>query len=77
MEPDTEERKRELAVHLARLLDGYSEIFCGEAQTLSKLRETFVHFHNPVLRRWGRKLAKRLRDHAVQRGCLHAAGDAA
>ncbi|GMU43727.1 MAG: hypothetical protein IT479_01085 [Xanthomonadales bacterium] len=24
-----------------------------------------------------RKLAKRLRDHAVQRGCLHAAGDAA
>lgn len=57
--PDTAQYKREMAVHFTRLLEEYSEIFCGEAQTLAKLRETFVHFTNPDLRRWGRKLAKR------------------
>ncbi len=59
--PSTAERKHELAVHLRVLLDRYSEIFCGEAQTLAKLREAFAHFKNPELRRWGRKLAKRKR----------------
>jgi tRNA-dihydrouridine synthase B len=57
--PDTLQHKREMAVHLGRLLDAYTEIFCGEAQTLSKLRETFVHFKSPDMRRWGRKLSKR------------------
>ena len=59
--PDPAQRKREMATHFARLLEAYSEIFCGEAQILSKLRETFVHFENPELRRWGRKLSKRKR----------------
>jgi tRNA-dihydrouridine synthase len=58
-EPDTQQYKREMAAHLSRLLAAYTEIFCGEAQILSKLRETFVHFTNPELRRWGRKLGKR------------------
>tara|TARA_R110002096_G_scaffold361075_3_gene554146 strand:- start:40684 stop:41640 length:957 start_codon:yes stop_codon:yes gene_type:complete len=58
-EPETAEYKREMAAHLSLLLSGYSEIFCGEAQILAKLRETFAHFTNPDLRRWGRKLAKR------------------
>lgn len=57
--PDTNEYKRDMAVHLTLLLEAYSEIFCGEAQVLAKLRETFVHFSNPDLRRWGRKLAKK------------------
>lgn len=57
--PDIRERKREMAIHFARLLALYNEVFCGEMQVLSKLRETFVHFNNPDLRRWGRKLAKR------------------
>ncbi len=57
--PSAAERKQEIAVHLALLLKDYQEIFCGEAQVLSKLRETFVHFRYPVLRRWGRKLGKR------------------
>ncbi len=57
--PDVLQCKHEMAVHFARLLDEYSKIFHGEAQILAKLRETFVHFTNPDLRRWGRKLGKR------------------
>ncbi len=58
-EPDAREYKREVAVHLSRLVDAYSEVFCGEGQILAKLRETFAHFQDPALRRWGRKLSKR------------------
>ncbi len=58
-QPESSVRKREMASHLLRLLRGYSELFCGEAQILAKLRETFVHFTTPDLRRWGRKLGKR------------------
>lgn len=57
-EPSPEILKRELALHLSKLLAEYSEIFCGEAQILSKLRETMAHFTIAELRRWGRKLAK-------------------
>ncbi len=57
--PDAAQRKREVAAHLTLLLAAYTEIFCGEAQTLSKLREALVHFTDPDLRRWGRKLGKK------------------
>ncbi len=56
--PDVSRRKREAAEHTAQLLHAYAEVFCGEAQILSKLRETLVHFKEPELRRWGRKIAK-------------------
>jgi len=59
IDPTTEQRKAEMAAHFSLLIEGYSEIFCGEAQILAKLRETFVHFTDPQLRRWGRKLGKR------------------
>jgi tRNA-dihydrouridine synthase len=59
--PDVLQRKREIAEHTARLLRAYSDVFCGEAQILSKLRETLVHYKSPELRRWGRKIAKRKR----------------
>lgn len=59
--PDVPQRKRELAEHTARLLRAYSDVFCGEAQILSKLRETLVHYKCPELRRWGRRIAKRRR----------------
>lgn len=58
-EPETLQHKREIAAHLAQLLEAYKEVFCGDAQVLSKLRETFAHFSDPNLRRFGRKLAKR------------------
>lgn len=58
-EPSTSQRQRELAVHLQRLLTDYSALFCGESQILAKFREALAHFADPVLRRWGRKLAKR------------------
>lgn len=60
-EPSLAERKIEIAAHLEILLERYSEIFCGEVQILGKLRECFVHFRDPDLRRFGRKLAKRKR----------------
>ena len=57
--PEVATHKAELAVHLTQLLEAYAEIFCGEAQILSKFRETLAHFRHPDLRRWGRKLSKR------------------
>ena len=59
--PEPEEHKAELALHLQQLLAAYAEIFCGEAQIMSKFRETLAHFRSPELRRWGRKLSKRKR----------------
>lgn len=57
--PEPVQHKREIAAHLSRLLEAYTEIFCGDAQVLAKLRETFVHFTDPQLNRWGKKLGKR------------------
>jgi tRNA-dihydrouridine synthase len=58
-DPGVTQRKREVAEHTARLLRAYMDVFCGEAQILSKLRETLVHYKDPDLRRWGRKISKR------------------
>lgn len=54
--PDARQHQREIAAHLARLLCAYTDIFCGEAQILAKLREALVYFDDPDLRRWARKL---------------------
>lgn len=56
--PEPAELLRELSLHLQQLLQAYSELFCGEAQILSKFREVLAHFENQQLRRWGRRLAK-------------------
>jgi len=50
--------KRALAKHLLKVLEAYQELFCGEAQILSKFREILAHFEDPTLKRWGRKLSK-------------------
>jgi tRNA-dihydrouridine synthase len=59
--PSPAQRQRELAEHLTRVLRAYAELFCGEAQTLAKFRETLAHFQHIELRRWARKLGKRKR----------------
>jgi len=59
--PEGPERKRELAAYLARLLEGYRELFCGDAQVLNKLKEVLAHVQDPELARWIKKLKKQRR----------------
>jgi tRNA-dihydrouridine synthase B len=56
--PSGEERRRELAVHLELLLRAYVELFHGDAQILSKLRETLAHIDDRELARWVKRLKK-------------------
>ncbi len=59
--PLGEERKRELALHLQRLLSAYVDVFHGDTQILSKLKETLAHVADPELARWVKKLKKQKR----------------
>jgi len=59
--PTGEERKRELAQHFERLLRAYSDVFCGDAQILSKLKETLAHVDDEELARWLKALKKQKR----------------
>jgi tRNA-dihydrouridine synthase B len=59
--PQGEERKRELANYLALLLEGYRELFCGDAQVLAKLKEVLAHVKDPDLARWVKRLKKQRR----------------
>jgi tRNA-dihydrouridine synthase len=52
------ERRRELAAYLAALLEGYREIFHGDAQILAKLKEVLAHIDDEDLARWIKKLRK-------------------
>jgi tRNA-dihydrouridine synthase len=57
--PSGAERKRELAQHLELLLRAYADIFHGDAQILSKFKETLAHVGDPGLARWIKQLKKR------------------
>jgi len=59
--PVGEERIRELSTHWHSLLTAYADIFHGDAQVLSKLKENFAHVHDPELARWIKKLKKHKR----------------
>jgi len=59
--PSGQARMRELATHLHLLLAGYADVFEGDAQILSKLRETLAHVKDPELARWVKKLKKHKR----------------
>jgi tRNA-dihydrouridine synthase B len=61
LRPSGEQRKRELAGHLSLLLEGYREIFHGDAQILSKLKEVLAHVQDPELARWVKGLKKQRR----------------
>lgn len=56
--PEGTPRRRELANYLAQLLEGYRELFCGDAQVLAKLKEVLAHVKDPDLARWVKKLKK-------------------
>ena len=59
--PSGEERKRELAQHLQLLLDVYVDLFHGDAQVISKFKETLAHVDDPDLARWVKALKKQKR----------------
>lgn len=59
--PSGDERARELAQHLELLLRAYAEVFHGDAQILSKFRETLAHVQDPELARWVKRLKKQKR----------------
>jgi tRNA-dihydrouridine synthase len=56
--PLGEKRKREVALYLKKLLEGYVDIFWGDAQVLAKLREVLAHVDDPDLARWVKALKK-------------------
>jgi tRNA-dihydrouridine synthase len=51
--------KKQLEKHLRALLEEYENLFCGDAQVLSKMKETLVHVKQPAVARWAKKLLKR------------------
>ena len=64
--PSGDARKRELAQHMQLLLTEYVELFHGDAQILSKFRETLAHIADPDLARWVKRLRKRKRVDGVE-----------
>lgn len=63
--PAGEARRRELAAHLALLLEAYRDLFHGDAQVLAKLKEVLAHVHDPALARWVKRLKKQRRAAAL------------
>lgn len=59
--PVGNERRRELAAYLSLLLEAYREVFHGDAQILSKLKEVLAHVNDPDLSRWVKTLKKQRR----------------
>lgn len=72
--PEGEARKRELARYLGLLLEGYRELFCGDAQVLAKLKEVLAHVKDPELARWVKKLKKQRRVAEVAKTLAASAG---
>lgn len=73
--PTGEARKRELAHHLDGLLRAYADIFFGDAQILSKLKETLAHVDDEELRRWVKAIRKQKRVSAVAALLAEAASE--
>jgi tRNA-dihydrouridine synthase len=48
-EPDADERRIELASYLREMIPRYRELFCGDHQVLSKLKEIIMHCDVPEL----------------------------
>lgn len=55
------ERQREVAAYLRRLLEGYEQLFCGDAQVLAKLKEVLAHLDDEDLESWVKRLRKQRR----------------
>jgi hypothetical protein len=56
---DNSLHKKQLDKHVRALLEEYESLFCGDAQVLSKMKETLVHVKQPAVARWAKKLLKR------------------
>ncbi|WP_281416845.1 tRNA dihydrouridine synthase [Geoanaerobacter pelophilus] len=48
-EPSREERRLELARYLREMLTRYSQLFCGDMQVLSKIKEIIAYLDDPEL----------------------------
>ncbi|MFO7983119.1 MAG: tRNA-dihydrouridine synthase family protein [Desulfuromonadales bacterium] len=49
LDPSPGQRAAEVHFYLSRLLDGYEELFCGERQVLSKVKEVLAFIADPHL----------------------------
>ena len=56
--PTGDLRRHEVAAHIERLLHAFDAIFCGDAQVISKLKETLAHVEDDELKRWKKQLKK-------------------
>ncbi|MGB7326763.1 MAG: tRNA-dihydrouridine synthase family protein [Rubripirellula sp.] len=56
--PSAEIKQKEVMQRLRRLLDGYEEIFHGDAQVMVKFKEVLTHIDDPDLERLKKRLKK-------------------
>lgn len=56
--PSPRERRAELAEHLLRLAEIYSNLFCGDTQVLNKLKATLAFIDEPRLNDWVKALRR-------------------
>jgi len=56
--PTADERRAEMSDYLTRLTDIYVELFCGDAQTLEKLKGTLAFIDEPGLDAWVKALRR-------------------
>ncbi|TWU47042.1 tRNA-dihydrouridine synthase C [Rubripirellula reticaptiva] len=56
--PSAEARQQEVTERLRRLLDGYEDIFHGDAQVMVKFKEVLAHIEAPELDRLKKRLKK-------------------
>lgn len=67
------DRQRAVAGFLAEVLAEYTDIFHGDAQVLSKLKQVMAQIDDPALQRWLKKLRKQKRVAGLQGALAQAA----
>lgn len=67
--PTGDERQREVAAFVLRVLEAYEPLFQGDAQVLAKVGSVLTHVTDEPLRRWVKKL-KKLKKVDGMRGAL-------
>jgi hypothetical protein len=57
-EPGREERRTELVGYLREMLIRYGQLFCGDTQVLSKVKEIIAHMDEPELSKQFKELRR-------------------
>lgn len=71
-EPDWQERRAELGCYLQEMLRRYTDLFCGDMQVLSKLKEILCHLDDPELAKPLKELRRAKNRRTFEAALLHA-----